>query len=457
MFLILSKLIRYCGNSHRFFSKFIFLPHVDIVFENKYLDKVANYGVIDKFFDPLQEKNFGIVCSANEIRYLHPNIYKFLSNLVTFRTTDSRDIATLSNLLNLNELHGTGYYSSTRNENYQIHFLRNLKRNQILMKRSDIDQSFPVLLQIEDMNDAKVMQYQEIVNHMDTQGYDLKFSEKKILSLTQKTKLERDLGEYIEYQNELIKFFKQIKAVQSVAGLYKSKIKKLLLEYLHPKLSQHYSQNKKQMTMIRDTIYEILRKHDYLVEDHPRAAGGGQSTRTCLTIGPAYEQAIKEDFSTKKNIPPHIAIDVITKETPGVTRFLQPKLSSQTERQLKDVLAHNFDGKMVRALFKIEYSIQNKEYPTSLKMLKAFVPNYIEKCCTQYYRSEEEITKNQIVEFIKLISDLQGFPFRNDELMNLFEDCEQIEVESDNIEELSHEMYSSVYKWYIKLKKFLNR
>ncbi|MFX1361238.1 MAG: hypothetical protein ACFE8T_12940, partial [Promethearchaeota archaeon] len=83
MFLVLSKLIRYCENSPRYFSKFIFLPHVDIVFENAYLDKVANYGLIDKFFDPLKEKNFGIICSANEIRYLHPNIYKFLSNLVT--------------------------------------------------------------------------------------------------------------------------------------------------------------------------------------------------------------------------------------------------------------------------------------------------------------------------------------------------------------------------------------
>ena len=95
------------------------------------------------------------------------------------------------------------------------------------MKRSDVDQSFPVILQNDDVNDAKPMDYHKIVDHMDTQGYDLKFSEKKILSLAQKTKLERDLGEYIEYRNELIKFFKQIKAVQNIAGLYEKKIKKL--------------------------------------------------------------------------------------------------------------------------------------------------------------------------------------------------------------------------------------
>jgi len=457
MFLILSKLIRYCGNSHRFFSKFIFLPHVDIVFENKYLDKVANYGVIDKFFDPLQEKNFGIICSANEIRYLHPNIYKFLSNLVTFRTTDSRDIATLSNLLNLNELHGTGYYSSTRNENYQLHFLRNLKRNQILMKRSDVDQSFPVLLQIEDVNDAKLMEYHKIIDHMDTQGYDLKFSEKKILSLAQKTKFERDLGEYIEYRNELIRFFKQIKAVQKVAGLYEKKVKKVLLEYLHSKLSVHYSQNKKQMTMIRDTIYEILRKYDYLVEDHPRAAGGGQSTRTCLIIGPAYEKAIQEYYEAKVNNPAHISSDIVKKESSGVSRDLTPKLSPETQIKLKNILMLNFDGKMIRNLFKINYFIENKQYINSLKMLKSFLSNYLKKCYIHYYHSDNEITKKNVVEFIRLISDMQEIPFYADELLGLLERCEHIKVDSSNLEHLSHEIYNLVYDWYIRLKKFLNR
>jgi hypothetical protein len=325
------------------------------------------------------------------------------------------------------------------------------------MKRSDIDQSFPVLLQIEDVNDAKVMQYHEIVNHMDTQGYDLKFSEKKILRLAQKTKFERDLGEYIVFRNELIKFFKQIKAVQSVAGLYERKLKKVLLEYLHPKLSQHYSQNKKQITMIRDTIYKILCKHDYLVEDHPRAAGGGQSTRTCLIIGPAYEKAIQEYYEAKANDPAHIAFNVIKKESTGVSRFLTPKLSPETEVNLKNALILNFDGKMVRKLISIKSSIESKQYTSSLKELKNFIPDYFKKCYVQFYHPDNEITKNNVVQFINLISDIQGFPFCNDELLNLFERCENIEVELNNLEHLSHEICNLVYDWYIRLKKFLNR
>ncbi|MFX1494359.1 MAG: hypothetical protein ACFFBZ_08780 [Promethearchaeota archaeon] len=457
MFLILSKLIRYCKSTSQFTSKFIFFPHIDLLFDGSYLDRVANYGMIDKFFVPLQENEFGIICSANEIRYLHPNVFKFLNNIATFRTTDARDIATFSNLLNLNELHGTGYYSAKRNENYQIQFLRNMRHDQILLKRTDTEQTFPVNLQVETVKNAKCMEYHEIVNYMNTQGYDLQFSEKRILSLAQVGKFERDLEEYIEYKDELLQFFDKIKTVQDVAGLYETKVKMYLLEYLNPKLSKHYSHDHKKIVKIRDTIYEILREHEYLIEHHPRTAGGGQSTRTCLIVGPAYEQVIKEDFNTKKNIPPHITVEVITQQTPGVTRFLQPILSSQTEQQLKDILAHNFDGKMVRALFKIEYRIQNKEYPASLKMLHKFVPSYIKKCCTQYYHSEEVITKNQIIEFIKLLSDLQGFPFRNNELKNLFERCEQIEVGTENIEQLSHEIYNLVFKWYIKLKKFLNR
>jgi len=457
MFLALSKLIRYCTSSTRFISKFIFLPHIDVVFENNYLEKVANYGIIDKFLGPLQEKNFGFICSANEIRHLHSNIFKFVSNFATFRTTDSRDIATLSNLLNLNELHGTGYYSSKRNENYQIQFLRNMKHNQILMKRSDIDQTFPVVLQIEGVKKAKIMDYHEIVNYMDSQGYDLKFTEKRILSLAQKTKFDRDLGEYVEYKNELINFFDEIKTVQNVAGLYEKKVKKLLLEYLYPRLSQHYPHSNKEVAHIRDTIYEILRKHEYLVEDHPRSAGGGQSTRTCFIVGPAYERAIQEDFDTKQNNPPHIAVNVIKQGSPGVTRFLKPKLSSQTDLQLKHILVRNFDGKMVRALFKIEYFIGSKDYTTSLKMLQIFILGYLKKCFIHYYQSDDTITKKQMGEFIKLISDMQGFPFHANELLNLIERCEQIEVDSNKLEQLSHEIYDLVYNWYIKLKKFLNR
>jgi hypothetical protein len=325
------------------------------------------------------------------------------------------------------------------------------------MKRSDIDQSFPVLIQVKDVDDAELMQYHEIVNHMDTQGYDLKFSEKKILSLAQKTKFERDLGEYVEYQNELIKFFKQIKTVQSVAGLYEKKLKKLLLEYLYPKLSQHYSQNKKQMTMIRDTIYEILCKHDYLVEDHPRAAGGSQSTRTCLTVGPAYENAIQEYYDAKVNNPAHIAFNVIKKESSGVTQFLTPELSPETQVKLKNVLTLNFDGKMVRNLFNINYFIEKKQYSTSLKMLKVFLSNYLKKCYIHLYHPDNEITKKHIIEFIKLISDIQGFPFNAGELLNLFERCEHIEVDKGNLEHLSHEIYNLMYDWYIRLRRFLNR
>ena len=441
-------------SSTRFISKFIFLPHIDIVFENNYLEKVANYGIIDKFLDTLQEKDFGLICSANEIRHLHSNMFKFVSNFATFRTTDSRDIATLSNLLNLNELHGTGYYSSKRNENYQIQFLRNMKPNQILMKRSDIDQTFPVVLQVEGVKNAKIMDYHEIVNYMDTQGYDLKFTEKRIFSLAQKNKFDRDLGEYVEYKDELINFFDEIKTVQNVAGLYETKVKMYLLKYLNPKLSKHYSHDNKKIIKIRDTIYKILLDHDYLIEHHPRTAGGGQSTRTCFIVGPAYEQAIQEDFDTKQHNPPQIAVDVIKQEIPGV---IKPKLLPQTELQLKHILAQNFDGKMVRTLFKIEYFIGSKDYPTCFKMLQVFISSYLKKCYFHYYQSDDAITKKQMGEFIKLISDIQGFPFHADEVLNLIEKCEQIEVASNNLEQLGIEVYNLVYNWYIKLKKFLNR
>ncbi|MFX1305195.1 MAG: hypothetical protein ACFE9X_17720, partial [Promethearchaeota archaeon] len=132
-------------------------------------------------------------------------------------------------------------------------------------------------------------------------------------------------------------------------------------------------------------------------------------------------------------------------------------LSPETQIKLKNALTLNFDGKMVRNLFNINHFIENKQYSTSLKMLKVFLSDYLKKCYIYFYHPDNEITKKQVVEFIKLISDIQGFPFNADDLLSLFERCEHIEVDKGNLEYLSHEIYNLMYDWYIRLKRFLNR
>ncbi|MBY9020778.1 MAG: hypothetical protein KGD67_06960, partial [Candidatus Lokiarchaeota archaeon] len=115
-FVVLCKFIHYLNTGESFTPKFIVLPHIDVVFDGYFLDKKIQYGKIDKFFTPFFENGFGTVYSASQIRYLHPNVFNYFNNIVTFRASDKRDVAVLNGQMNLENLHGVGYYSNRRNE-----------------------------------------------------------------------------------------------------------------------------------------------------------------------------------------------------------------------------------------------------------------------------------------------------------------------------------------------------
>jgi len=194
-----------------------------------------NYGRIDKFLEPLRREGFGLICLANQIYYLHPNVFNYFQNIVSFRANYGGDIKVLQNQMNLQELHGTGYYTASRNNTYQIDYLMNMKENELLMKRSDIYQPFPAILDNEIIREQNPMSYNEIIKYMKGQGYDLQFSEKKILEQTKKTIFEKDLGNYSIFLEEVINFLRNLKAVDKIGNLYKSKIKEELMKVIYSK------------------------------------------------------------------------------------------------------------------------------------------------------------------------------------------------------------------------------
>ncbi|KKK60517.1 hypothetical protein LCGC14_3023570, partial [marine sediment metagenome] len=134
-FLILSKIIHYLNNPHNqdYCNKFIAIPYVDLFFDNNFIDRKSDYGKINKFLDPLKEKGFGFIFSANQAHYLHKNLVNYFENFVAFNTRDKRDIAALSSFMNIQELKGAGYYSRARNQTYQIPYIKNLKNNEAVV------------------------------------------------------------------------------------------------------------------------------------------------------------------------------------------------------------------------------------------------------------------------------------------------------------------------------------
>ncbi|KKL59260.1 hypothetical protein LCGC14_2217130, partial [marine sediment metagenome] len=78
-FLIVSKIIHYIKNAEatEYHAKIITIPHIDMFFESFFIDRKSDYGKINKFLDPLKEKGFGFIFSANQAHYLHANLINY--------------------------------------------------------------------------------------------------------------------------------------------------------------------------------------------------------------------------------------------------------------------------------------------------------------------------------------------------------------------------------------------
>jgi len=316
-FVILSKFIHYVNNFSDYTEKVIFIPKVDAFFDANYLDSnynAANFGKIEKFLEPLCKSGFGLIFSANQIRYLHQNFLNYFPNILSFRATDSRDIAVLKNQMNLQELQGSGYYSSKRNNTYQIDYLKNLRGNEVIVKRADIYQPFPGKITYDRLSKTLPLTYDKIIKHMERQGYNLKRSERRILDQAKRTIFEKDLSLHSYFLMDIINFLKDVKTVDNIGQLYKGRLKEELLKYITPSAKKR-NYGKKIIKELRDEIFDVLIKHDYLVESHPKRASGSESMRTSYQVGSKYQKAVDDYFQSKKNSAAEIIPEIIELET----------------------------------------------------------------------------------------------------------------------------------------------
>ncbi len=188
-FLIVSKIIHYITTTDDFVQKKkIFIPHVDLFFESFYLDRYMDATKINLFLDPLLQRGFGLIFSANQIWYLHSNLFTYFNNIITFNAVDSKDIKKLQNIMNLQELTGKGMYSSSRKNAYQITYLKTMRGNNVLIKRHErrddieFEQTFPAEIDWKKIERSHVVSLQEIIEFMNNNGYNLDKIERRLLS-----------------------------------------------------------------------------------------------------------------------------------------------------------------------------------------------------------------------------------------------------------------------------------
>lgn len=451
-FVVISKFIHYLKTEKPYHSKFIVMPHIDIIFDGFFLDKKIQYGKIDKFFDPLVENQFGTIYSASQVRYLHPNVFNYLSNIVTFRATDKRDIAVLNGQMNLESLHGVGYYSASRNEGYQTRYIGNMKQDEAVVKREDIYQTFPVKFDLEDLRVTEPLSWQEIVSYMQKLGYDLEKTERKIMRRAQTTLFESDFAGYSNLIEGTIKFLSNLQTVDKVGNMYKKKVKEELQKVLHPYILK-ITKDKKREKNIIDDVFAILVKQQYLIESHPRRASGSESMQTSFAVGPHYQQVLKDYYESRESSViayEPIELDPDTGTNKETTNVIELKIDN-----LKRALTEHFAPILYFDFFNIHKFIKQQKFEKALKIAKSLLRKFLYNVYKSYYSVNYAVTSTDIQNFIQFISSAERFPFSEKEMTEFLAEFDNLSLENNNLEQQSKEIFETYSELFKKFKSYI--
>jgi len=455
---ILSKIIHNIHYNEHYQKKFVILPYIDNLFESYFLDVLKTYDKIDLFLKPLQNKKFGFIFSAHQIHCLHPNALLYFNNYITLRATNVRDIAVLRNIMNLQELEGMGMYSSKRKHSHQINYLKNLKENFILTRRDDIDQPFPAIVKWEEIQHSSNPPYEEIVKFMNGQGFDLYASERKILEQARETLFEIDLEHYFIYIEEIIMFMKELLTIDKIGNLYKDKLKKHLKQLLYPKISEK-TQNKQHLKKIIEKVLEVLIKHGYLVENHPRRADGGEALRTSYSVGRRYQEALEDYYKVKRKKSQDFCADLLESEITDSQDLAHvfpnhPRKYIIKEENLKEALSREI-GDLYYYIFKIYMLIENKDYTSAIHAQYELIKNYLRKVY-QHFFNVDTVLLEEFNSFLTIMAKSEGFPYSKQELIELIDQYKFVNLEGVHLDSLAKEIYTSISIFFNQIQTFIN-
>jgi hypothetical protein len=461
-FVIVSKLIHYTKYFDDFQPKNIVIPYIDLFFDAYFIDNNKNsmdYGKINKFLAPLLQKGFGFIFSANQIHYLHHNVINYLPNIISFKAADKRDIAMLKNQMNLQELHGTGYYSSKRNNTYQIDYLMNLQDREVIIKRSDVNQPFPGIIGFKEISEIDSPSPAEIITYMKRQGYDLEDHEQRIIARAKQTLFEKDFGIYVEFMEDIISFLGAISKFDKVGGLTESKLKEELLKYVRNTASKRV-QGRKKITELRNSIFQILKTQGYLVEDHPRRASGGESIITCYKVGDKYRKAVDDLYRVRGEDKSIFVPNVIKNE--GSTSFTET-LATEPSSQLfgdefKKVYEDVVQGSFVELGY-INFLVEKEKYQQSLKFSKSFIDSLFSRLYEEYLNIgviDKGISANR-GSFINGLVESKLIPYTNKEIEEYMEISRDLGLSIEGFENNAVKLFEKLNQFYNTLITHIKR
>jgi hypothetical protein len=462
MWLILAKFLHYLSQYDDITPKYFIIPYIDMVFDQYFLEKNMKYGKIEKFITPLSQAGYGLICTASQAHFLHSNIFSFFHNYIAFKSTDTRDIGTLKNILNLEELHGQGYYSKSRNEAYQVRYLMTMRPHEALMKRDDIYQPFPVEFDFNPVRKIDPLSWKEIITHMKNQGYDIEDAERKLFERARKTVMEKDFGQYAFLIPEIITFLENLQTVHQIGNLYRNKIAEELKNTIYPKLSK-ITKDKRQLKKMREEILSILFSHGYLIESHPRQASGGQSIRPSFQVSPKFNNVLEDYYKVKQEVSANVEFETVSQETEDVPEFIftdQPKKSLLVLAEVKPLIRGTTIDILQWNLFQMHRSLTKQNYQQCLKIGKDLPEMFISNLQAEIERLPNVRMFDTRDNFISSLCKVEGFPLTDKEFQLWLHYPKTLvsteQITPSNIKEICQRIYDSHRDFSFQLDPFIS-
>ncbi len=472
MFVLISRIIHYTHEGGDYIPKLLAMPNVEYFFDKFYLDKFVKPYTIDRFLDPLKEKGFGFMFLVNEVNKLHPTSFDYIQNFMALKTVQPADLMVLKNLLNLQEI-GQGYYTKSRKNTYHIDFLKQLRDNNAIVSRDDIYQPFPVKIDIDSLTAIAAPKYSELSEYMKRFGYNFQKTEEQILNSVKKTIFEKDFHEYLFLLDDIINFLRALNRIDTIGNIYEYKVKEQLFKFIHKKLvAKGYK--RKQISKIRDNLFNLLISHQYLVENHPREAGGSQSMRTSYSVGHQFVKALDDHYKTQESFDHQVDLQPIEDEKIEVNKIIPkkeeifeyfvPPDSEQNKQQViintnkkisncKNILASLIGAFLVNGTIRAGKELNRNHYKDTILKVRNVLSKFLYKLYDFKFdeKSNVKIHSDVLLEAVDFIAESNIIPFKGQELYDILKKINIIEIKSGELENTAKNHYEMLYDFTQKI------
>ncbi|TXT63105.1 MAG: hypothetical protein BAJALOKI3v1_430001 [Promethearchaeota archaeon] len=232
--------------------------------------------------------------------------------------------------------------------------------------------------------------------------------------------------------------------MDKVGNLYKAKIKEQLLKLIYTKAQEKFQNDTLMIKEVRDRLFDMLLKYNYIIEDHPRRASGSQSIRTSYSVGPQYQESLDDYYRAKDSTPLKVSVETIDKES-DLNYELEALFPSYDETKNEDIVAINsdwensdkvfdskFDKKELEETFRnllmkefffdltrINFHLKKENYEEALFLEREILRSFLVKFYCEFHKNEScKISDTQTQKALEFLDQSLDLPVSTKEFMD---------------------------------------